>query len=139
RVVGSIRGNAVLPAWTSPEPAGDLRGIGELRREARPPRGRGSPGALDVGVRQRAPALAALRSDLLPAARSVPGADGAGEEEVPFQEQTPFPGRYGDRSVRFGVCVGEVPAHQGGGEAASPARSRRLPADGGRDYRGEDR
>ena len=64
-------------------------------------------------------------------------APGPGPAEVPVQEQAGEPGLDGHRSVRDAVRLGEVPAHEGGGEAALPAGPRRLPAQRGGHHRGQ--
>ena len=134
-VLGAVRRDAILPTRAGPFAAGDLRRATQQRGQAHAS-GHHRPGPLDAGVCERASAVAALPRRVPGVARALSGA-GPASEEVPVQEQAGQPGLDGDRPVRDAVRLGQVSAHQGGGQAPLSAGSRRLPAQRGRHHRGQ--
>ena len=60
-----------------------------------------------------------------------------GRRKFRFKNKLVQSGLHGDRPVCHAVRLGEVPAHQGGGQAALSAGSRRLSAQRGRHHRGQ--
>src|SRR6266568_9263257 len=71
-LLGSVRGDAVLPSGPGPVASRDLWRPGVGGRDAQPPRNRRRAGTLDVVLRECPPAVAALRVAVLRSARSVP-------------------------------------------------------------------
>src|SRR5262249_38666199 len=84
-LLGAVRGHAVLPAWPGPFPAGDLRGAAQLRGQAQPPRHQ-CPEPLDLGLRQRAPPLAAVPGGL-PRAAGPLSAPARGRRKFRFKNK----------------------------------------------------
>src|SRR2546428_3936313 len=129
-MLGTVRGDAVLPVWTGAFAARDLRRIGQLRRKAEAFGDFRGAEEIDLGVREPAPALGAVPDGVRADAGKMP-VDGVVfgiQEEVPVQEQAGESGREHDRSVPVDVRLGEVPADKGSREAASAAGPRRLSA-----------
>src|SRR5688572_22856443 len=83
-LLGTVCGDAVLPIGSGAFVAGDLRRVGELRRQARASGHRG-PEAVLAGLCQRPPAVGAVPRGVLSAARALPR--GGRPEEVSVQEQ----------------------------------------------------
>jgi hypothetical protein len=100
-------------------------GIEKLRGQTQSPRDRG-PATCLARLRQRPPPLAALREALWPALCPAERERGT-RAQVPLQEQAREPRCEHHRPVPFGLRLGEVSAHQGGGEAALDSRPRRPP------------
>src|SRR5437879_2018650 len=59
-MLGTVRGDAVLPVWTGAFAARDLRRIGQLRRKAEAFGDFRGAEEIDLGVREPAPALGAV-------------------------------------------------------------------------------
>src|SRR5437899_2079652 len=59
-MLGAVRGDAVLPIWTGAFAAGDLRRIGQLRREAEAFGNFRGAEEIDLGVREPAPTVGAV-------------------------------------------------------------------------------
>ncbi|RIK11816.1 MAG: IS4 family transposase [Anaerolineae bacterium] len=110
----------VLPVGARPLAARDRRRTEELRGQARPLGHRGA-GPLVALLRQHPPALAVVRTGLLPTLRAGLGQHQAAEE-VPLQAQAGQPRLDRDRPVPVGVRLGQVPPYQGRGQAAPGAR-----------------
>ena len=92
---GAVCGDAVLSVWTGGFVAGDLRGIGQLRREAEASGNTGGAEEIDAGVREPASALGTIRDDIRAGAGEMP-VDGSVvgiQEKVPVQKQAGEPGR----------------------------------------------
>ncbi len=126
-LLGAVRGHAVLPTRPRPFAAGDLRGL------------RSSEGKLKhLGITAPSRSTLAYANEHRPwqlyravfEALLAPLPERlAGPAEVPLQEQAGQPGLDGDRPMRHALRLGEVPAHQGSGQAPLPAGPRRyLPA-----------
>src|SRR5437879_5049115 len=129
-MLGAVRGDAVLPIWTGAFAAGDLRRIGQLRREAEAFGNFRGAEEIDLGVREPAPTVGAVPNGVRADAGQMP-VDGVVfgiQEEVPVQEQAGESRREHDRSVPVDVRLGEVPANKGSREAAFAAGPRRVSA-----------
>ena len=116
-----VRDHAVLPVGPGAFAAGNRRRTQELRRQAGPFWDR-SADTLVAVLRQRAPDLATVREGVLWTVRGCRG-QGRRQKEVPLQEQAGQPGFDRDRPVPVDVRLGEIPPHQGRGQAPSGARS----------------
>src|SRR5437016_1329951 len=71
-MLGTVRGDAVLPVWTGAFAARDLRRIGQLRRKAEAFGDFRGAEEIDLGVREPAPALGAVPAGVRADAGQMP-------------------------------------------------------------------
>src|ERR1700752_2597310 len=118
-LLGPVRGPAVLPFGPRAVAARNLRRARRPRRQAAPSGPAGRAQAFHAGLCQRAPSLATLSQRLLSIALPLPRS--GRHAWVSFQEQVAHAGRHADRTLRLGLRLGAVSAHERSGEAASVA------------------
>ena len=102
---GPVCGDAVLPVWAGAFVAGDLRRIGQLRREAEASGDTRGTEEIDAGICKPAPAMGAVSDRVRAGADQMPvnGVVIGIQEEVQVQEQAGEPGLQHDRSVLVDV------------------------------------